>query len=174
MNTQIAHDMLLPACMAIFPSSFNSPQARAMILAICLQESDFQHRQQLIGNHRHWWESIKGPARGYAQFEMIGVSGVLEHPASRPIALSVLRTLGYPADVTTIHKALTHNDILMVAFARLALWRLPEKLPGYDEPGLAWAQYLAVWAPGKPKPERWKERFDHAWDIVSNNQIERT
>lgn len=167
MNPKAAHDFLIPACLSLFPSKYDSPQARAMLIAIALQESDFIHRQQLIGNHRHWWQSINGPARSFWQFERIGISGVLEHHTTGGLARRVLSTLGYPDDVNTIHKAVTHNDILAVCFARLLLWQLPQALPGRDQPALGYRQYLQAWRPGKPRPERWQSRFETAWSIVT-------
>jgi hypothetical protein len=162
-----AHSFLLPACLQLFPERFNTPEARAMLLAIALQESDFRHRQQLIGFHRNWWESLKGPAAGFWQFERIGIRGVLEHRTTGPMARTVLQTLGYPDDVETIHKAIIHNDILAVCLARLALFRVPEQLPGPDDAAEGWRQYVWAWRPGKPHPDRWAERYTLAWEIVT-------
>ena len=59
--------------MQLLPAKMDSPQARAMLKAIALQESRFEHRKQ-----------IGGPARGFWQFEQGGgVRGVLNHPYSR-------------------------------------------------------------------------------------------
>ena len=174
MNAEIAHQHLLRSTLVLFPREMNSPEARAMILAICLQESDFEHRIQLIGNHRKWWESIKGPARGWPQFERIGIQGVLEHPATRDMARGACDVLGYPPDVATLHEAVAHNDILAVALARLALWRLPRPLPGKDYPDEAWSQYVEAWAPGKPKPDRWRPRYALAWRIVERSSWPRS
>lgn len=168
MNAQIAHDFLLPACLSLFPAQYNTPAARAMMLAIALQESDFESRQQLIGHHRNWWQSLNGPAVSYWQFERIGIRGVLEHRSTGPLIRRVLSKLGYPDDVETIYKALIHNDILAVCFARLLLFRVPQALPaGPQEVNEAWRQYLWAWAPGKPKPERWPSRYALAWEIVA-------
>lgn len=167
MNPRTAHDFLLPACLALFPEKYDSPAARAMLIAIALQESDFIHRQQLVGNHRHWWQSINGPARSYWQFEKMGIRGVLEHHTTGVLARRVLSTLGYPDDVNTIHKAVTHNDILAVCFARLLLWQLPQALPRREQPALGYRQYIQAWRPGKPRPERWQARFETAWSIVT-------
>ncbi|MEX1197794.1 MAG: hypothetical protein WEB57_08055 [Pseudohongiellaceae bacterium] len=166
MDARLAHDILLPATLAMFPEHFSSRPARAMVLAIGLQESDYIHRRQLIGNHRNWWEVIKPPAKSFHQFEKVGIRGVVEHPATRRLAVEVCRLLGYPPDVNVLHAAVEHNDLLASAFARLALWRLPQPLPGPDDHQEAWAQYLEAWQPGKPKPERWQHRYQTAWDIV--------
>ncbi|MDP2141297.1 MAG: hypothetical protein Q8L20_10845 [Gammaproteobacteria bacterium] len=166
MKPQVAHDFLLASCLKLFPSQYNTPEARAMVIAIGLQESDFKHRQQLIGNHRNWWQSLSGPAVSYWQFERIGIRGVLEHRITGPLIRVVLDKLGYPADVETIYKALIHNDILAVCFARLLLFTVPDPLPTRTQPAKAWEQYLWAWRPGKPKPDRWNERFAAAWEIV--------
>jgi hypothetical protein len=161
-----AHDFLLPSVSALFPDQWFTPEARAMLIAIGLQESDFLHRQQLIGNHRNWWESIKGPAVSYWQFERIGIRGVLQHRATRPIALRVLDLFGYPEDVETIYKAIIHNDLLAVCFARLLLFTVPQRLPAKHETAEGWNQYLWAWRPGKPHPARWATRWATAWEIV--------
>jgi hypothetical protein len=160
------NSFLVPACLSLFPEKYNTPEARAMLIAIALQESDLEHRQQLIGNHRNWWESLNGPATSYWQFEKIGIRGVLEHRKTGPLAREVLEKLGYPEDVNTIHKAIAHNDILAVCIARLALYRLPQPLPQRDQSEMGWNQYVEAWRPGKPKRERWAERFELAWQVV--------
>jgi hypothetical protein len=168
MNPQVAHELILPAAFQLLDQSLDTPQSRAMLLAIALQESDFQHRQQLIGHHRHWWESIKGPAAGFWQFERIGIRGVLEHRSTGPLVKRILGVMGYPEDVNTLHRAIVHNDILAAIFARKALWQLPEALPrGPNNHTEAWHQYLRAWRPGKPSPERWESRYRQAWEIVN-------
>lgn len=169
MDASVAHGFLVSACLQLFPDRYNTPPARAMLLAIALQESDFIHRQQLIGNHRNWWESLKGPATSFWQFERIGIRGVLEHHTTGPLIREVLDTLGYPEDVGTIHTAVTHNDILAACFARLLLWQVPQALPGPDQASEAWRQYLRAWRPGKPRPERWQSRYHTAWNIVERS-----
>jgi hypothetical protein len=169
MDGQIFYDLVAPAAASFFPPTLNTPRSRAMILAIGLQESQFKHRQQLIGGYRDWWKSITGPAVSFFQFEKIGIRGVLEHPASRDMALELIGNLGYPEDVNVLWKALRHNDILAAGFARLALWRLPSALPDPDEGKLAWLQYVDAWRPGKPHPERWGANWVEAWEIVLND-----
>lgn len=92
-----------------------SVAAERCLLAIGWQESRWRWRRQRGG----------GPARGFLQFEPAGVRGVITHPSSRPIALSVLRTLWYPTDpieaaVEAAWMAMEHNDVLCVAFGRLS------------------------------------------------------
>lgn len=158
--------IVLPAAMSVFPAHLSTPEAQALILAIGLQESDFEHRQQLIGNHRNWWESMKGPAVSFFQFERIGIAEVLRHHATSDDAFEFTQRLGYPTDVGTLWEALKHNDLLAAGFARLALRRVPEALPGPQDVDEGWKQYLQVWRPGKPRPERWHSRYRRAWGIV--------
>jgi hypothetical protein len=167
MNPAVVHAFLFPACMALFGPEYNTPEAQAMMLAIGMQESDFIHRQQLVGNHRNWWESLKGPATSFWQFEKQGIAGVLGHAKTGPLARRVLNTLGYPDDVAVIHDAIRHNDILAVAFARLLIFTHPDPLPR-DESGVeeGWKQYQWCWRPGKPKRERWPLRYARAWQII--------
>ena len=163
------HRVVQPAALALFPTRFSSPEASAMLLAIGLQESQFMHRRQLIGANRNWWDSLRGPATGFFQLEIIGIRGVLEHHTTGPMARSVLQLFGYPTDdLKTIREAIVHNDILSAAFARLALWRHPVRLPGEQDHFRGWEQYLEIWRPGKPHPERWNKNFDRAWGIVNS------
>lgn len=151
-----------PVAFSLLPPQMDSPAARAMLTAIGLQESRFLHRRQM--GH--------GPARGWWQFEMGGVEGVLSHHASRQSAEAVCRVLGYdPADERGIHLALEHNDVLAVCFARLLLWTDPRMLPGADRPVDGWLIYLATWRPGAVKREgqaailahKWAGHFASAW-----------
>lgn len=165
MKPEIIHRCLLPATLALFPAEYNTPQARAMLLAIGLQESDFKHRQQLTGGVRDWWRS-EGPAASYWQIERIGIRGVLQHHRAGKILCSALDTLGYPADLDTIWSAIRYDNILAVVVARLILWIHPQPLPGPTSAAAAWTQYLQTWRPGKPKPDKWEEFYRRAWRIV--------
>lgn len=149
---------LAPA-LKLLPSKMDSPAARAMVVAICLQESRLTHRRQ-----------IGGPARGYAQFEQGGgVKGVLTNAATKPLIQGVLAALDYdPAsDPAICWIAIEHNDILAAAFARLLLWALPDPLPNKDSAGRGWTQYVSAWRPGKPKRDTWDEFFTQAWEVVA-------
>jgi len=141
--------------LALLPPRFDSPQARAMLLAIGQQESDWIHRRQL-----------SGPARGRWQFERSGVAGVLSHNASRAQAAAVCIRLDYQPLTGPVYEALADNDTLALCFARLALWRLPQSLPGPDDAEDGWAQYLRIWQPGRPRPEKWEAAYSTAWDTV--------
>jgi hypothetical protein len=151
------HRIVIPAAYALLPPIMHAPPATAMLLAIGLQESRFEHRRQLG----------PGPARGWWQFERMGIAGVLSHPASQPWIMPVVNTLGYPGTANPCHVAVEHNDIMACCFARLLLWTLPVRLPTRDEAGNAWAQYLAGWRPGKPHRATWDDFYRTAWNIVT-------
>jgi len=143
----------------LLPEQMDTQAARAMILTICLQESRLAYREQ-----------VKGPARGFAQFELSGIRGVLDHHASQEHIRRVLRQLAYGLSPTESYRAIKHNDVLCVCFARLLLWTLPGVLPGEHDPGEGWNQYIAAWRPGKPHPETWGDFYTAAWKIIKRGE----
>ncbi|WAI85851.1 MULTISPECIES: hypothetical protein [Achromobacter] len=147
----ITHAAIVPA-LALLPSAMDTPQARVLLLAIGLQESRFQHRRQ-----------VGGPARGFWQFERSGgVRGVLMHPTSRENALRICAARRVAPASATVHAALETDDILAAAFARLLLWTDPLRLPAVGDADGAWALYLRTWRPGKPHPQTWPVLYAQA------------
>lgn len=135
-----------------------SDRARAMLVAIALQESRIRHRRQ-----------VGGPARGFFQFELNGIRGVLNHPASQPHIHQVLQALSYSSVRWTpgdCHTAIEHNDVLAAAFARCLLWTLPDELPQRRQWTVGYDLYLQSWRPGRPRPESWESNYREAWDAV--------
>lgn len=131
-NGPVAEALLL------LPAKMTSPQAEVMLLAIGLQESRFEHRRQ-----------IGGPARGFWQFERGGgVAGVLRHPTSRAAALAVCRERGVEPESEQVFQSLERDDVLAAAFARLLLFTDPAPLPALGECAKAWDYYLRTWRPG--------------------------
>lgn len=147
---------IFPAAFALLPPTMDSQKACALLLAIALQESRCEYRQQ-----------IGGPARGFWQFEMGGVAGVLTHRATAEHVRRVCEALRYPPSVIGCHGAIRDNDVLASCFARLLLWTLPGALPGRDEAAAGWRQYLAGWRPGRPHPETWPAHYARAWALVT-------
>ena len=146
----------LKGALKILPTNMDSPAARAMVIAICLQESKLTHRRQ-----------VGGPARGFAQFEQGGgVVGVLTHPQISAYTKVVCASLDVAPTTTAVYAALEQNDVLAAALARLLLWTVPETLPIKSEPEKGWSQYILAWRPGKPHKETWAANFAHAWDLV--------
>jgi hypothetical protein len=149
----------LPAAFALLPDEMHTDRAVALLLAIGLQESEFQRREQLR----------KGPARGFWQFEEAGVLGVLSHGRTRSVITDVLAALVYPPTldrVATVHRALEHNDTLAAAFARCLLWTSTAPMPGLDDVRAAWDLYLDCWRPGRPRPDAWRLNYATAWSRV--------
>ncbi len=147
-----------PAAMSFLPTRFDSPESRAMLLAIGFQESGFAHRKQ-----------VGGPARGFWQFEEGGgVNGVLSHRVTKPIIEPILPVL--IVKPWECYDALEQNDVLAYIFARLLLWthRLP--LPKRGEPSIAWKQYLDTWRPGRPHSEVWEGNFARAWALITEKE----
>jgi hypothetical protein len=155
----------IPAAYALLPPEMESDHATAMLLAIGLQESGFLYRAQAHG----------GPARGFWQFEVGGIAGVLRHARTRePLyaALTALRYDGLSDRIASCYKIVEHSDTLAAVFARCLLWTLPLALPSEDEPDRAWLQYLDAWRPGKPRRETWDAWYRVAWDRVLNRREE--
>jgi hypothetical protein len=150
-------DTAISPAFGLLPSRMGSAEARAMVLAIALQESELTKRRQMAG----------GPARGYCQFEKGGgVHGVLTHHASRAHAKAFCRLIDIEPTDDAVYVALEFNDLLCAAFARLLLWTSPLQLPSVDEPARGWRIYQDTWRPGKPHPETWDGCFARAWRIV--------
>ncbi len=152
------HQYVIPAALALLPPGMDTPEARAMLLAIGLQESGFRARVQLP----------QGPAHGFWQFErMTGVLGVLTGTATAAHLRPALKMLQYDEPTAAeCYAAIAHSDVLACVFARLLLWSLPAGLPAVNQPQLGWTQYLAAWRPGKPRPETWLANFEEAWKQV--------
>lgn len=156
MTPHLYNDIVITPALKLFESKFDTPEARAMLIAIALQESRLQHRKQ-----------IQGPARGFHQFETGGVSAVLTHKGVGPLAIEVCKTLVYTPLVSLVHVAFEHNDLLDCAFSRLLLYADPRLLPKYGQHDLAWAVYLFGWRPGKPHRQTWDDFYDEAWSVIS-------
>lgn len=143
------------ATAALLPEKLDTPEAKAMMFAIAMQEGRWDARRQ-----------IGGPARGFHQFEFGGIKGVLNHPASKPLIRSVLDRLDYDYAPDTSYAAIEHNDVLDLAYARCLLWTLPNPLPKRGEVDEGWTQYIEAWRPGKPHPQTWDAFFKQAWNLI--------
>lgn len=163
MTPDLFRELALRPALRLLPPPMTSPEAEAMVLAICLQESRMQFRRQLGRK-----PGTFGPARGYAQFEWIGVKEVLRHPASQRFAVALCRTLDVEPDPGVVHAGLEFQDVLTAGFTRLYLWTIPARLSRRGETERAWGQYLRRWAPGKPHPETWPENYARAWETVAH------
>ncbi len=140
----------------LLPARMDGRGARLMLLAIGLQESRFQYRRQ-----------IKGPARGFWQFEKNGgVRGVLTHATTKAAAIGVCRERSVGPNESAVHAALEKDDLLACAFARLLLYSDPRPLPAPGEVANSWDCYLRNWRPGKPHRGSWDELYMHAREAL--------
>lgn len=155
-------DQIYGVAMELLPTQMDSAEARAMLIAIALQESRFEHRRQ-----------IGGPAKSFWQFEQGGgVRGVLNHSASRTHIRTVLKEMCYDETPITSYTAIEHNDVLACVYARLLLWTLPDSLPLKGQEDRGWQQYFNAWRPGKPHRETWDIYFRQAWELVDGQADE--
>lgn len=158
----VVNTFVFPATFALLPPAMDTPEARAMLLAIGLQESKFLDRYQVLDDGR------RGAARGFWQFELGGaVTGVLGHAVVRPHALRVLEALRYEPTPARVFAAIEHHDVLACVFARLLLYTLVGPLPARRASNKAYAQYLDAWRPGKPHPDTWDDHYARAWQLVA-------
>lgn len=138
------HRVIEPA-LDLLPSKMGSDEALVMLVAIALQESNLDAREQ-----------HGGPARGLWQFERGGgVHGVLTHHAVRDYARKLCASRGCPATESSAYLALAGDDILAAGFARLLLWTDPQALPAIGDIDGAWKLYIRTWRPGKPRAPHW-------------------
>lgn len=147
--------VLIPSALRLLPVKMSSLEAKAMLIAIGLQESRFEYRKQ-----------VGGPATGFWQFEVGGGwKGVLTHNASALLARGLLKSLVYGEPDLSDYKAIENNDLLACAFARLLLWTHPRALPARWQADYGWEYYLELWRPGKPHRATWNAFFDQAWEL---------
>lgn len=157
MDYKDALDIVVNPGLALLPEKMTSQSAKIMMLAIGMQESRFQFRRQ-----------IRGPARGFFQFEKGGgYAGVLRHSSSRDIAREVLSKLHIGEEEG--FEALVYNDMLSACFCRLLLWIDAKPLPKLtDTPDAWWDFYLRTWRPGRPHRETWDAFLLHSKEVVLN------
>lgn len=147
-------EIVYPGAMTFLPGRMDTPEAKALVLAIGFQESGFAHRRQ-----------VGGPARGFWQFEEGGgVNGVLGHRLTKPLLEQILPLL--VVKPWECFDAIAHNDVLACILARLLLWTHPPTLPTRGDVMQSWAYYRATWRPGKPQPATWETNYARAWEMV--------
>lgn len=152
----------------LLPASMKSREATVMLLAIGLQESRFEHRFQVLQGR----PGVKGPARGFWQFERGtrasrgGVWGVYLHPASKGHLEALCKSQGVPFNPDSIYQNIEVNDVLAAGVARLLLWTDPRALPAIGQESAAWDCYIRNWNPGKPHPQTWPSLYRQAVGAV--------
>jgi len=151
-DLSIAVGIVHMTMLKLLPGQFDSPAARVLLLAIGLQESRFEHRQQ-----------VGGPARSYWQFEQGGgIRGVLTHSASKSYARAFCGLRAVAPVESDVYAAFLADDLLACAFARLLLWSDAAPLPEIGNETGTWAYYQRNWRPGKPRPETWTACYQAA------------
>jgi hypothetical protein len=133
--------------------------ARRFLLAIALQESGLRHRRQVVGG------AEAGPAVSFWQFEKGGgCAGVLTHPAVAVDMARVCEMFNVEASPAALWASIQYQDVVAAAAARLLVYTLPSKLPMTAAGG--WAQYVAAWRPGQPRPQDWPANWQAASEAV--------
>ena len=151
------------AGLRLLPKSMDSLKARILMTAIGLQESRFEHSDQL---ERGGTNTVLGPALGFYQFEKGGgVKGVMQHASSKSYARDVATQLGVAWDRNAVWTALKFSPALASVFARLLLYTDPRPLPEIGDEAGAWDYYLRNWRPGKPHPQTWGAFYERAQRI---------
>ena len=150
----IIGEIIIPASKLL--PSMDSPKARILMLAIGYQESRFEHRRQ-----------IGGPARGFWQFESGGgVRGVLTHKASAYDAAKICHARGVGSSTKEVYERLEHDDSLACCFARLLLWTDHRPLPMIGDVEGSWDYYIRNWQPGKPHRKTWDDMYQRAHNLM--------
>jgi hypothetical protein len=154
---------VVDAALKILPRQMDTPEARVMMYAIGLQESEFIYRAQVLGG------GGKGPARGFWQFEERGgVRGVIHHDASRFWVAEACKRFGVEMATRPLWLTIEHQDVLAAVCARLLLFTDPKRLPALGDVRSAEACYLWNWRPGTPRPAHWPGNYKTALDFVTN------
>ena len=164
-NLQDVIQSAINPALAILPPAMDSVNARVMLLAIGLQESRFEHRRQIKGPARGFWQFEEGTARSRG-----GVWGVYLHTKSRMHLEALCKARGVVCAPSAIYAALEHDDVLAAGVARLLLWTDPAALPDPWKTEQAWRLYLRTWRPGKPHPHTWAEL--HAKACAACEQVD--
>lgn len=150
---EFARDKIIAqAYREVLPGKFAGPEATVMLLAIGLQESRFEHRQQVGGPARSFWQFEKGG----------GVRGVLQHGATAKHAQALCLLRGIAPTEASVYQRMLEDDLLGCGFARLLLYSDAAPLPAIGHADAAWDYYLRNWRPGKPHPETWARLYSQA------------
>lgn len=147
------HRLSLNPGLSLLPDHMDSINARRLLVATALQESALMYRTQ-----------IKGPARGYWQFEAPVIRLLLKHNMTAASLRDACLRLDVLPDQDAIHEAIRYNDVLACALARLNYYWYPKQIPS-DIVGL-WQYYIDVWKPGRPHRGRWDNSFREAENYI--------
>lgn len=142
--------------LALLPAAMSSLEAKVMLLAIMLQESGLRARQQ-----------EGGPAKGIAQCERPIMQLLLDNRASEVPVRNLCSARAVAPTASDMYWAVGTDDVFAAGIARLILWCDLEPLPALGDQDGAWACYLRVWGPGKPRPADWPANYRAALSAVT-------
>jgi hypothetical protein len=156
MTPQSLLDTVIAPTLARYPR-LNSVDAHLLLLAIALQESAIETRQQ-----------DGGPAHGFWQFERAGIHAVLTHPSSGPIVQIYCADEQIPVDDEVLYDLITEpeDDPLACIIARALLYSDPNPLPSARQEQEAWDYYYRNWRPGRPDRHRWVWAYRTASETI--------
>jgi len=137
-----------------------SDEARTLLLAIALQESG----PLLAARYQNAPSASPGPARGFWQFEKIGVQGVLQHKSAGAVVNGICANLEVISNTDTVWRTIEGHDRLACIVARMLLWTDPKPLP--TKPSDGWDYYVRNWRPGKPHKDAWANNWRIATETV--------
>src|SRR6185437_11852775 len=129
-----------------------------MLLAIGGQESGYRTRQQ-----------NGGPARGMWQDERPVEQLLLDNQASAAEVHALCKARAVAPVASDMYWAVGTDDVFAAGIARLILWCDLEPLPAVGDQARAWACYLRVWGPGKPRPADWPANYGAALAAVTGS-----
>jgi len=119
------------------------------LLAIALQENG----PTLSARYQGHPAEVAAPAKGWWQFELSGVLGVMNHGASAALAAKLAERCHVARNAPAVYRAIEGHDILAAGIARLLV--LTEREPVPINGAVGWQQYLRLWRPGKPREKDW-------------------
>ena len=157
--SEIRAQAITPA-LALLPARMSSPEAEVMLLAIGLQESRFQHRRQLAGPAKSFWQAEQGGGM---------VSGLLRYHDDRvrDLVVGLCAVRGVDPSPRAVWDAVEQDVVLAAGLARLLLWTDPGRLPRIGDADGAWQLYVRTWRPGKPHRGTWDALYAKSVDEVS-------
>lgn len=138
-------DVIVPAFEHL-PSEMDSPEARLIVLATGVQETQYQTRQQ-----------VDGPARGLFQAQYNFILDLMHNPASGNHVWNLCGVMGITYGSHAMFDALLRDDPFAACMCRLGFWCDPRPLPDVGDVLGAWGAYERVQRPGKPSYTRWKQ-----------------
>lgn len=147
--------VMVPA-LALLPAHMDTPEARVQELAMGGQESSYRTRVQQ-----------GGPARGLWQNERPIMQLLLDNRASEVPVRNLCSARAVAPVASDMYFAVATDDVFAAGIARLILWCDEEPLPAVGDQARAWACYLRVWGPGKPRPADWPANYRAALAAVT-------